>query len=115
MVNHSLGNYLLDAGCSPSVATWTWVSKYLSQVNNHQKQEEDARDQDPTPPEVAAFVRRILGNHKRMRLGLLCEVAREQGLRWRDIPPAVRRMGYRVERLQEYQNVAFIFTDRTVA
>ena len=43
------------------------------------------------------------------------EVGRDKGLRWRDIPPAVERMGYRVEKLPEYQNATFIFTDRDVA
>ena len=90
-------------------------TKEMREKRLQEIREEKERDQDPTPPEVAAFVRRILSNHKRMRLGLLCEVAREQGLRWRDIPSAVERIGYRVEKLPEYQNATFIFTDRDVA
>ena len=42
---------------------------------------------------------------------LLCEIAVEEGLRWRDVSPAVRRMGYRVERLPEYGDTEFIYSD----
>lgn len=71
--------------------------------------EEEERDRAPTPSAVEALVSRILGQHDRVRMGLLCEIARDEGLRWRDVPPAVRRMGYHVERLPEYDNAEFVF------
>jgi hypothetical protein len=42
-------------------------------------------------------------------MGLLCEIAMNEGLRWRDVPPAVERMGYRVERSPVYDNEQFVF------
>jgi hypothetical protein len=78
--------------------------------------EEAERDEAPTPPEVEQLVSRILGQHERIRMGLLCEIARDEGLRWRDVPPAVRRLqGYRVERLPEYDNAEFVFARRKAA
>ena len=77
--------------------------------------DEEERDRAPTPPAVEELVARILSQHDRMRMGLLCEIAMEEGLRWRDVPPAVRRMGYRVERLPIYGNQEFILTDRSAA
>ena len=77
--------------------------------------EEEERDRAPTPPAVEALVARILGQNERVRLGLLCEIAREEGLRWRDVPPAVRRMGYRVERLPLFENRVFVFAERSAA
>jgi uncharacterized protein DUF3854 len=77
--------------------------------------EEEERDRAPSPPAVELLVSRIVGQHERVRMGLLCEIAAEEGLRWRDVPPAVRRMGYRVERLPEYGDVEFIYADRRAA
>jgi hypothetical protein len=77
--------------------------------------EEDERDQAPTPPEVEVLVEKILGQNERIRMGLLCEIAMEQGLRWRDVPLAVERMGYRVERLPGYGDAEFVFAERKVA
>jgi hypothetical protein len=74
--------------------------------------DEGERDRAPTPPAVEALVARILGQHDRIRMGLLCAIAREDGLRWRDVPPAVRRRGYRVERLAEFGNAEFVFAPR---
>lgn len=74
---------------------------------------QEERDRAPTPPAVEALVSRILGQHERIRMGLLCEIARDEGLRWRDVPPAVRRLqGYRVERLPEFNNAEFVFVGR---
>lgn len=72
--------------------------------------DEEERDQAPTPSEVELLIKRVLGQNARVRMGLLCEIAMEQGLRWRDVPPAVGRMGYRVQRLPEYGDAEFIFT-----
>ena len=71
--------------------------------------EEGERDRAPSPPAIERLVGRVMGQHERMRLGLLCEVASEEGLRWRDVPPAVRRMGFRVERLPEFGDREFVF------
>jgi hypothetical protein len=77
--------------------------------------EEDERDKAPTPPEVERFVSRLLGQNERIRMGLLCEIAREEGLRWRDVPPAVERMGYRIQKLPGYGNAEFVFAERRAA
>jgi hypothetical protein len=77
--------------------------------------EEEERDKSPSPPAVEILVSKILGQHERVRMGLLCEIAAEEGLRWRDVPLAVRRMGYRVERLPEYDDAEFIYADRIAA
>lgn len=77
--------------------------------------DEEERDQVPTPPEVEQFVSRLLGMNERLRMGLLCEIARSEGLRWRDVPPAVERMGYRVQKLPEYGNAEFIFAESRAA
>jgi hypothetical protein len=80
-----------------------------------EQREEEQRDRAPTPPAVEAMVARVLSQHDRIRMGLLCQVALDEGLRWKDVPPAVRRMGYRVERLPEYGNEEFIYTERKAA
>ena len=80
-----------------------------------EQREEKQRDRAPTPPAVEAMIARVLSQHDRIRMGLLCQVALDEGLRWRDVPPAVRRMGYRVERLPEYDNEEFIYTERKAA
>jgi hypothetical protein len=54
-------------------------------------------------------VSKYLKQHRRIRMGLLCDLARDEGLRSRDVPPVVRRMGYRVERLPEYGNAEFVY------
>jgi hypothetical protein len=77
--------------------------------------EEDERDHAPTPPEVEVLVKRILGQNERIRMGLLCEIAMKEGLRWRDVPPAVERLGYRVERSPAYDNAEFIYAERGAA
>lgn len=71
--------------------------------------DEEERDGGPTPPEVEALVAKIMGQNDRVRMGLLCEIARDEGLRWRDVRPAVHRMGYRIERLAVYDDEEFIF------
>ena len=77
--------------------------------------DEDERDRAPTPPAVEALIDWILGMHDRMRVELLCEIAKEEGLRWRDVPPALRRMGYRVERLPEFGDAEFVYPGRRAA
>ncbi len=55
------------------------------------------------------------GHLDRLRMGLLCEVAMEEGFNRRDVPEVVRAMGYRVERLAEYNNAEFIFAKEAAA
>ena len=90
-------------------------TKDLRERRLREIREEEERDRAPTPPAVEVLLTRILRQHDRMRVGLLCEVATEKGLRWRDVRPALERMGYRVERLPEYGNAEFVFTEREVA
>jgi hypothetical protein len=87
-------------------------TKDLRERRLREIRDEGERDRAPTPTAVEALVARILGQHDRIRMGLLCEIALEEGLRWRDVPPAVRRMGYRVERLPEFGNAEFVFASR---
>jgi hypothetical protein len=90
-------------------------TKNLREKRLQEIADEEERDKAPTPPEVERFVSRLLGKNERIRMGLLCEIARSEGLRWRDVPPAVERMGYRVQKLPEYGNAEFIFAERTAA
>lgn len=84
-------------------------TKDLREKRMGEAREEDERDKAPTPPAVEALVEKMLGQNERIRMGLLCEIAMEEGFRWRDVPPAVKRMGYRIERLVEYGNAEFVF------
>lgn len=83
-------------------------SKALREKRLREMREERERDEAPTPPGVERLVRQIMGQNTQVRMGLLCEIAMEEGLRGRDVPPAVRRMGYRIERLPEYGSAEFI-------
>jgi len=87
-------------------------TKDLRERRRREIRDEVERDRAPTPPAVEALVARILSQHERIRMELLYEIAREEGLRWRDVPPAVRRMGYRVEQSPEYGNAEFVYTGR---
>ena len=90
-------------------------TKGLREKRLREIREEEERDRAPTTPAIQALVTRILSKHNRMRMGLLCGIAMDEGLRWRDVPPAVRRMGYRIERLAEYDNAEFIFAREAAA
>jgi hypothetical protein len=71
--------------------------------------EEDERDHEPTPPEIEKLIKSALAQNKRVRLNLLAEMALGEGLRWRDVRPAIKRMGYRIERLPEFLNEEFVY------
>ncbi len=90
-------------------------TRELRERRLREMREEERRDRSPTPPAVEALVAKVLAQNERVRLGLLCEIAREEGLRWRDVLPAVQRMGYRVERLPLYGNRQFVFSERRAA
>jgi hypothetical protein len=76
--------------------------------------EEERRRAGP-PPGLEALISRVLDQLGRLRMGLLCEVAMEEGFDRRDVPAAVRQMGYRVEKLPEYNNAEFIFASKRAA
>lgn len=71
--------------------------------------EEEERCKAGPPPELGAMISRMLGQLGRMRMGLLRELAAEEGFDWRDVPDAARAMGYRVEGLAEYGGEEFVF------
>lgn len=50
--------------------------------------------------------------NNRVRMRLMREIASGEKFRWGDVAPAVRRMGYRIERLPEYENEEFIYAER---
>jgi len=90
-------------------------SKALRERRLREMREEVERDRASTPPEIEALITRILAQHDRIRVGLLCEVAEDEGLRRRDVPPALERMGYHVERLPEHGDAEFVFAERGAA
>jgi hypothetical protein len=97
--------------CGTSKASLAAVrrTKELRERRLREIREEEERDRAPTPPAVEALVANALGQQDRVRMGQLYDMAIDEGLRWRDVPPAVRRMGFRVERLPEYLNNEFVF------
>jgi hypothetical protein len=56
-----------------------------------------------------AFVRDRFQALDRIRLGLLQDLWRDEGGDPLTIPPAVEALGYRVERLAEFDNERFVF------
>lgn len=90
-------------------------SKELREKRMNEIRDEEERDRAPTPPAIEVLISKIMSQHERIRLGLLCSIALEEGLRWRDVAPAVRRMGYRVEKLPEYGNGEFVYAGRAAA
>lgn len=76
--------------------------------------EEERRKAGP-PPKLAALIRDLLDKNDRLRMGLLCEMATEEGFKWRDVPAAARAMGCRVERLPEYGDEEFVFRSTEAA
>ena len=70
--------------------------------------EEELRKSGPSP-DLFALISRVLGPLGRVRMGLLCEVAAEEGFDRSSVSEAVRAMGHRVERLSEYGGEQFVF------
>jgi len=90
-------------------------TKELRERRLRERKQEAERDHaaELRPPSaVESLVSKYLKQHGRIRMGLLCDLARDEGLRSRDVPPVVRRMGYRVERLPEYGNAEFVHADK---
>ncbi len=71
--------------------------------------EEEERRRNPVPPAVLAFVARYVNKNGRIRMGLLCGMAQDEGLRSHDVPRAVEALGCRVERLPEFGNAQFVY------
>lgn len=66
------------------------------------------------PPGLEALIAGVLGQLDRgqldrLRMGLLCDVATDEGFDRRHVPEAVRARGYRVEKLKEYGDEEFVF------
>lgn len=87
----------------------------LREKRLREAREEEERRRAPVPPAVEALVVRILSQHERVRMGLLCGIAADEGLHALDVPRAVESLGYRVERLPEYDNAEFIFAKEVEA
>jgi hypothetical protein len=62
-----------------------------------------------------AFVRDRLRDLPRIRLGLLEDIARDEGIEAWSIPRAVEELGLRVERLAEFDNEPFVFAPAEAA
>jgi hypothetical protein len=62
-----------------------------------------------------AFVRDRLRSLERIRLELLQDVWRDEGGDAQTIPLAVEALGYRVERLAEFDNEPFVFAPAEAA
>ena len=71
--------------------------------------EEEERRRNIVPPEVLAFVSGLVKKNGRLRLGLLCGMAHDGGLRSRDVPRAVEALRYRVEELPEFGGARFVY------
>jgi len=71
--------------------------------------EEEERRVAPVPAAVKDLVARIVHQNVRIRMGLMCGIAAEEGLHADDVPRAVEELGYRVERLEEFDNEPFVF------
>ncbi len=79
-----------------------------SRLREIARAEEERRKAGP-PHELRALISEFVHKNDRLRMGLLCELATEEGFDWRDVPEAVRAMGCRVERLPEYGDEEFVF------
>ena len=71
--------------------------------------EEEERRRNPVPPAVLALVARYVKKNGRLRIGLLCGMAQDEGLRSHDVPRAVEALGYRVEILPEFGGARFVY------
>jgi len=71
--------------------------------------DEEERRRSPVPPAVMALVTRLVNQNGRIRMGLLCGIAADEGLQSFDVPRAVEALGYRVEELPEFDSERFVF------
>jgi hypothetical protein len=71
--------------------------------------EEEERCRTPVDPTLKALVARLVKQNGRIRMGLLCGIASDEGMRGQDVPRAVEALGCRVEELAEYGGQRFVF------
>ncbi len=76
---------------------------------------EEERRVAPVPTAVKDLVARIVHKNVRIRMGLMCGMAADEGLHADDVPRAVEALGYRVERLEEFGNEPFVFAPAEAA
>lgn len=71
--------------------------------------EEEERRRAPVDPALKALVARLVKQNGRIRMGLLCGIASDEGMRGQDVPRAVEALGCCVEELAEYGGQRFVF------
>jgi hypothetical protein len=71
--------------------------------------EEEERRRSPVTPALRDLVGRLVRQNGRLRMGLLVGIASEEGHHFAHVPRAVDELGYRVERLPEFENERFVF------
>ena len=84
-------------------------TRELRERRMREAREEEERRRNPVPPAVLAFVAKYVKKNARIRMGLLCGMAQDEGLRSHDVPRAVEALGCRVERLPEFGNARFVY------
>ena len=84
-------------------------TRELRERRMREAREEEERRRSPLGPDVLAFVADLVKRNGRIRMGLLCEIAHDEGHRSHDVSRAVEALGYRVERLPEYGDERFVF------
>jgi hypothetical protein len=71
--------------------------------------EEEEHRRAPVDPALLELVARLVKQNGRIRMGLLCGIASDEGMRGQDVPRAVEALGCRVEELAEYGSEQFVF------
>jgi hypothetical protein len=71
--------------------------------------EEDERRRAAVSPALVEMVSRLVKQNGRIRMGLLCGVAADEGHRSHDVPRAVEALGCHVEILPEFGNRSFVY------
>jgi hypothetical protein len=84
-------------------------TRELRERRMREARKEEERRRNPVPPELLAFVARYVKKNGRLRMGLLCGMARDEGLRSQDVPRAVEALGCRVEILPEFGGARFVY------
>ena len=81
----------------------------LGERRMREAREEEERRRTPVTPAVLALVAKYVKKNARIRMGLLCGMAQDEGLRSQDVPRAVEALGCHVERLPEFGNAQFVY------
>ena len=71
--------------------------------------EEEERRSTRADPALKALVARLVKQNGRIRMGLLCGIVSDEGMRGQDVPRAVEALGCHVEELAEYGGQRFVF------